>query len=230
MNKALLIENDPIASAALGEFSDPNLKGSFMASPIDGDTEKLQAASGESHYIAASMAIFNAAPNLREDAQLGVGVYVFEPEPNDEVKKTFVSTYGVIDLFKQAYRKVNTEMEPSEYEGLKNARKWLMQETTQSLASQKRRLIGGYAILASVAEPKAFSGFIFFARELAQPLQFAARDAALKRTLDMPEDLRRSRLVMNSDSEIEGSAIGTIIRTLLPLEKLEAALNGAIPE
>jgi hypothetical protein len=231
MSRPLLIEGDPIASAALEEFNRPDLVGSFIGCPADGDIGKLQAAATGEYYVAASTALFNASPDLRKEPRLGVGVYVFEPEPDEEVRKAFIATYGIVDLFKQAYQEVSEEMEPEEAKGVRDARQVVLDETVRALSSQEQRLIGGYAVLASVAEPKSYSGFVYFARELVQQYQFAAREAALRGALtDMPENLRRNKLVMHVDSQIEGAALGTIIRKLLPLEKLEAALSGATPE
>lgn len=232
MNSALLVEGDPIASAALGELSRPDLAGSFVACPIDGDVEKLKASQTGQYYIAASTALLNAAPDLRGEAQLGVGVYVFGPKPNDEVREAFVATYGIVDLFKEAHGEVDRQMGPHELAGVKQARAWVLEQATESLAAEGRRLIGGYAVLASVAAPKSYTGFIYYAKRLMEEYQFVAREAALQGVFDneVPEGLRRSMLVMHAGSQVETAALGTIVRKLLPGEKLEAALNGATPE
>lgn len=227
----MLIEGDPIASDALMELSHSGLGGDFVAWPTHRDTPRLKRELRNGYY-AANLALFNCNPNLDEDAVLGVGVYIFESEQyENDLKEAFVALYGVdIGLVKQAQKKVELELSAEEQNSSREVRRFITEEVTNSLAKQKRRLLGGYAVVATETTHR-YTGFVYCAKEFLECYQFAVREAVLKGALDdRSEEFRKSALTINNDLDTQQIVHGHIARKLLTNDQLQRALDGDSPE
>jgi hypothetical protein len=228
----MLIDGDPIASAALEEFNRRDLLGSFAVWPSDHDIDRLQTAlGGGKHYIAVNSALLNVAPDLDRPPRLGKGLYLFENEPDDAFKTAFITLYaGHVGLSQAAHDMAEAEHYPDETEQLAAIRDEMLDGVARSLSAESRRLVGGYALLVSEAEPREYIGFAFSALALVEHYQFATREAVLKGSLnDQTEEQRRRRLHMQSDPEVENLALNDMLRGLVSLDTAAEALGVEAP-
>lgn len=227
----MLIKGDPVASAALEEFNRPDLLGSFTAWPSDQDIDRLQGAMGDGqHYVAAQVALFNSAPDLGGPVDIDGRLYLLEAGADEAFKQSLVNHYaGHVGVSQVLHAKVEAEASPDRPEKAAAMRGAIFDRFAASLAGEGRRLIGGYSMLASAENPQDHIGFAFAAIALIQEYQFMTRQVSLDGGLEQSEELRRSRIQMKPDLQLESVVVSELFRQLPSLDEIADGLGVEAP-
>ncbi len=225
MNLAELADQDPIAAQAAHELTSLAQQGEFFVLAAHGASveELKELFAFDKGYWLGQICIYNAQPDLTDRPDLRTLIFITETD--NQSRDAFLNKFqqSVVPYRWALQQSIAGNLSASPVEAIATAahiyqEKQVLLEAARKLAARGQRVIGGFAVSATLSsEPKHYIGQVYTSRELWDLQAFIFREANLQAPdLPMDEAEKRKILTLASTQTVNDVVMGQIVRELPP--------------